>query len=75
MAVAVVRCAFAVVLEDLVGLGRFLETLLGAFVARIAVRVMLHRQLAIRFLDRVDAGVVADPQNLVIVALRHEVPP
>ena len=51
MAEAVVEAALLGVGEHRVRLGRFLELLLGRLVARIAIRVVLHRQLAVRALD------------------------
>ena len=42
---------FSRVGEHRVGLGRFLELLLGRLVARVAVRVVLQRQLAVGALD------------------------
>ena len=45
------RPRFSRVGEDRVGLGRLLEGLLGRLVARIAIRVVLQRELAIRALD------------------------
>ena len=46
MAVAVIGRALVGVLQDLVGLVDFLEAVLGIVVARIAIRMRLHRQLA-----------------------------
>src|SRR5439155_4610837 len=51
MAEPIVQPPLFIVREDRVGLRGFLELLLGGLVARIAVRVMLHRELAIRALD------------------------
>ena len=50
MAEAVIGGALLVVLEDVVGFVDVLEFLLGVLVTGIAVRVILHRQLAIRLL-------------------------
>ena len=57
--------------EDRVGLGRFLELLLGVLVARIAVGMVLQRQLAVRALDLLVAGRPGDAEDLVVVALAH----
>src|SRR5690606_19936827 len=73
MAVLVVGRALLVVLEDVVGLVDFLELLLGLLVARIAIRVILHGQLAVGFFQVFSRGVAAHAQKLVIVAVcRHE---
>ena len=42
----IVSGALLVVLQDLVGFVKFLETLLGRFVTGIAIGMMLHRRLA-----------------------------
>src|SRR5438067_520318 len=72
MAEPIVQAALLGVGEDRVGLGGFLELFLRGVVARIAVRVMLHRQLAIGALD---LGVGRRPrqfQDFVIIALAHD---
>ena len=58
--------------QDLVGFLGFLEFVLGALVVRIAVRMVLHRELAIRLLDVVFGCVAIDAEHRVVVALRHE---
>ena len=51
-----------------------LEALLGLLVARVAVRVVLARQLAVGLLDLLVGGVLADPEDLVVVGpLSHGV--
>ena len=57
--------------EDLVGLLRLLEFLLGTLVVRVAVRVVLHRELAVGLLDVLFGRVPVDAQNRVVVALCH----
>ena len=74
MAKAVVGRPLLIVLENLVSLVRFLEARLSLLVARIAVRVELHRQLAIRLLQVVRAGISGDAQCCVVVVLRHGMP-
>ena len=69
VAVLVEELALAVVAEDLEGLGGLLEALLRLGVPRVAIRVVLHRQLAIGALDVRRDGASLDAQNLVIVAL------
>src|SRR5260363_105463 len=49
----------------------FLETRLGLFIVRIAVGVILHRELAIRFFDFLIARVFGDPQRLIKIPFRH----
>ena len=72
LAVAVVAGALLVVGEDLVGLGRLLEALLGLPVAGVAVGMVLHGELAERAAHVVPRGVPLDAQHLVVVAVvRH----
>src|SRR6185437_14799463 len=59
------------VLEDVVGLVDFLESMLAVAVARIAVRVMLHRKLAKCSLELDLGAAAANAQDLVVVALGH----
>jgi hypothetical protein len=49
--VLVVALPFCVIAENGVGLRGFLEAVLGLLIARIAVRVILHRQLAVGAFD------------------------
>ncbi len=55
--------------QDVVGLGDLLEPLLGLLVALVAVRVVLARELPVGLLDLLVGGVLADPQDLVVVGL------
>ncbi|ELA00912.1 NAD-specific glutamate dehydrogenase [Cupriavidus sp. HMR-1] len=57
--------------EHLVGLLDLLEFLLGFLVIRIAVRMVLHRELAISLLDLVVARVLAYPEHFVVVTFCH----
>ncbi len=59
------------VLQDLVGLVHFLETLFGALVTLIAIGVILLRQLAVRAFDRRVVRVARHSQRFVIVTLCH----
>ena len=74
VAETVVGGALVAVLEDVVGLVEFLELVLAVGVARIAVRVMLHGELAERHLEFGIAAGARDAQDLVIVALGHAGP-
>src|SRR5262249_40087618 len=65
---AVVVRALRLVAEHVVGLLHLLEVRLGLLVARVAVGVVLPRQLAVRLLDLLVGGVALDPQGVVIVA-------
>jgi len=67
----VVRGAFLIVRDYLVGFRGFLEALLGRLVARVLVRVVLDSQLAIRLLDVVLAGALLDAKDLVIISFSH----
>ncbi|GAB7545643.1 hypothetical protein CS8_053260 [Cupriavidus sp. 8B] len=71
MAVLVVGGLLLGVREHLVGLFDLLELLFGILAVRIAVRVVLHRQLAIGLLDLVIAGVLAHPEHFVKVTFCH----
>ena len=69
MAVTVVELAFLRIAQHLVGLGGFLELGLRLGIADVAIRMILHGQLAIGLFERVVVGVSRDAQNLVIVPL------
>ena len=69
--VVIVRGALVRVGEDFVGFFGFLEVLFRFRIVRIAVRMMLHRELAIRLLDVVFRGVFVDPEHLVIISFCH----
>ena len=72
MAELVIPLAFLRVRQHLVRFGGLLKLGLRRFVARIAIRVILHRQLAVGGLDLVRARRLGDTQHLVIVSLlRH----
>src|SRR5262249_140232 len=75
VAVRVVGLALVGLAEDLVGFLRLLELLLGVLVVRIAVRVELHRELAIGLLDVVLGRILVHAEDFVVVALlgRHQV--
>ncbi len=68
VAEAVVRGALLVVHEDVVGFAQLLEALLGVRIARVFVRVKLHRETAVRFLDLLGRGGPGDLKNFVIIA-------
>jgi len=69
--VGVVDLAFAGVAQDLKGLGHFLEPFFGFRVARVLVRVILHRQPAISLLDLRGGSASPHAEHLVVVALTH----
>src|SRR5262249_12659074 len=68
---AVVQRSLLGIRDDRVRLGRLLEVLFGLVVPRIAIRVILQRELPVGALDLLVAGVAADAENLVVVALAH----
>ncbi len=72
MAEPVIGGALLIVLQNVIGLADVLEFLFGRLVARIAVRVTLHRQLAIGFFQIVGAGGFVDAENLVKILLGHD---
>jgi len=58
-----------------VGLGDLLEARLGVFVAGVAIRVVLPRELAVGLLDLVGCRLLVDPERLVVVRTRcHRMP-
>ncbi len=63
MAVLVVGRPLAGIGEDLVGLVGLLELVLGFLVARIAVRVVFHRQAAVGLLQVRLAGATLNPRT------------
>ncbi|GAA5242167.1 hypothetical protein BMMON2_49890 [Burkholderia mallei] len=71
MAVLVVRGPLLAVRQHSIGFLRFLEMLLRILAVRIAVGMVLHRELAICLLDFVVARVLRDAQNLVVIPFRH----
>jgi hypothetical protein len=75
MAEAIVGGALVAVGEDRRRPRRFLEALLGGVVARVAIGVILQRQLAIGALDLPVRGRARDAQDLVVVRSSHATPP
>ena len=71
MAEAIIGRALLLVLEDVVRFADVLEFLFGLLIARIAIRVIFHRQLAIGLLDIVRSRLPVDVEKLVIVFLGH----
>ena len=53
-------------------LGRLLERVLGGLIARIAVGMILQRELAIRALDFLLPCVATDTEDRVVVSLAHD---
>jgi hypothetical protein len=60
------------IVQHLVGFGGLLELRLGVRIARVAVGMPLHGELAVRLLDLLDRRAARDAEHLVIVALRHQ---
>ena len=71
MAESIVQAALVGVGEDGVRFRRLFEFFFGGTIARIAIRVVLHRQLTIGTLDVRVVGRAADAENLVIIPLAH----
>ena len=67
----IVGGAFLIILQDVIRLVDFFKFLLGAFVSRVAIRVMFHRELAIGRLELVGARRSCDTENLVKILLSH----
>ncbi len=68
MAELVVAGALVGVRQHVVGFGRFLELLLGLFVARVLVGMVLDGRLAVGFLYLVGVGVLRDAKYFVVVS-------
>src|SRR5690606_14680288 len=71
MAVLIVGGALVPVAQDLVGLLRLLEMLLGFRVVGVAVGVVLHRQPPIGLLQVIVAGVPVHAEDVVVISLCH----
>jgi hypothetical protein len=66
----IVETAPMPVAQHVVGLGYQLEPLLGARIARVAVRVVAESQLTKSALDLVEGRGLADTKYLVVIAIR-----
>ena len=71
MAILVIGAAFLRVLQDFVGFVNFLEGCFGAAVIGIAVRMILHRLLAIGGFDFSGVSIAFHPKYFVIIAFGH----
>src|SRR5690606_24984310 len=71
MSESVVRRALAVVRQDLVGLLGLLELRFGLRIVRIAIRVIFHRQAAVRLLYVVGTRTALHAEHFVVIALGH----
>ena len=71
MTEAVIGGTLVAVLENVVGLVDFLETMFALFVARITVRMMLHRKFAECRLELDLGGSSGNTEDFVVIALRH----
>ncbi len=69
MTEAVVGRALLLVLEDVVGFVDLFELVLAGRVARIAVRMILHSELAVGLLEGLGIGIAADPEQFVKILL------
>src|SRR5262249_51399369 len=69
MAVAVVALPFVHITQHVIRFGRFLELLLRLLVSNVAVRMILHRQLAERPLNLLAARFPCDAEDFVVVPL------
>ena len=75
MAETVIGGALVAVLEHVVGLVELFELVFALVIARIAVRVMLHGELAERGLEVGVAGLARNTQDFVISRLDMPGPP
>src|SRR5262249_23756758 len=71
MTEAIIGGALVAVLEDVIGFVELLEAVLALLVTRIAVRMVLHGQLAEGRLDLHLAGGARHAQDFVVIAFRH----
>lgn len=71
LAVAVISRTFLGIREHGIGFAHLLELFLSGLVAVVAVRVVLHRQTAIRLFDFVFRGTAGYSEYLVIVLISH----
>ena len=73
VAEAIVERPLLLVGENGVGLGRFLEFLFRLAVARVAIGMMLQRQLAVGAFDLDYGRLALDAEDLVIITFAHRV--
>jgi hypothetical protein len=66
--IAVVELALLRVGEHLVGLRQLLEALLGVFVSRVAIGMVLHRKPAVRLLDLGDFAAPLHAEHFIVIA-------
>ena len=71
MTILVISGTLLPVAQNLVGFLGFLEMFLGLRVVRIAVGMMLHRQLAISLLYLFVGSIAVDAEDFVVVAFCH----
>ena len=71
----VVEASLVAIGKDRVGLGGFLEPFLGLAIVRVAIGVVLQRELAIRAFDLLVGCFALDAQHFVIVPLAHAIHP
>ncbi len=71
----VVLLALLGIAEHVVGLGDLLEARLRLLVVRVAVGVVLTRELAVGLLDLLGGRLLVDPERLVVVGTRCHADP
>ena len=71
MTIAVIGRALVAIAQYLVGFARFFELLFRSVIPRIAIRMKLEREFAIRALQFLVAGVPRYSQHLVIICFTH----
>src|SRR4249919_3940783 len=71
VAVLVVHAALGTIRQDFVGFLAFLERCFGSVVARVAIRVVLHRAATVGLFQVFIAGLAGHTQDFVVVALAH----
>lgn len=72
VAMRIVGAALVAVRQHFIGFLALLEHRLGSSVARIAVRMVLHRTAPIRLLQLLVAGATGHAQHFVVIAFAHK---
>ena len=71
MTVLIIGCALLRIGQDLISFFDFLKLILSLFIPLITIRVILHGQAFIGFLDFALIRFTGYAQNLIVVFLRH----
>ena len=75
MAELIVGRPLGLVRQNFVGFARLFKLVLGVFIFRVTVRMVLHRELSVRPFNFLLIRVPGNPENVVIIALGHALKP